>query len=151
MRLADGTTELILNRIQCMRDRVFEIDLVTSSLNLSLDDCCGPPDPEEDSCFNPVNITSNYTALPSDSVIADSTMGGFLVELPANPAINTYVDIYDAQSTFLSNPVTVTSVSDLINSSAGDLVCDINGTHVRFLFNGGAQGWVSYYLCQTQI
>jgi len=148
MRLVDGTAELILARIQCMRDKTLEIDLITDELNLELDVCCYPAPEPPDECveFRPVNVSADYTAIKKDSVIADSTLSSFIITLPLDPAINDYVDLYDAQSTFFVNPVTVDRNEQLLNGGTENLVCDINSTHIRFLFNGGSQGWVSYNL-----
>jgi hypothetical protein len=146
MRIVAGTTEMLLDRIQCMRDAVSDIEDVTASLNVDLDNCCGDPPGPDTPCieFNPVNVSSNYQANNKESVICNSTAGPFTVTLPIIPAINSYVDIYDAQGTFQTNNVTLGRNGQLINGLAEDLVLDINVSHLRMLFNGGAQGWVSY-------
>lgn len=146
MNIVAGTSELLLDRIQCMRDSIALIEDESDALGLRLDDCCLPGPGPAPPCveFYPVNVSSNYQALIKQSVICNSTAGSFTVTLPIVPAINDYVDIYDAQATFLTNPVTIARNGEKINGLLEDLVADISGLHMRLLFNGGTQGWVSY-------
>jgi hypothetical protein len=146
MRIVAATTEMLLDRIQCMRDSIVEIENETDSLDADLDNCCGDPPPPDPPCieFYPVNISSNYQASTKQSIICNSTAGGFTVTLPIAPAINDYIDIYDAQGTFQTNNVILARNGEKINGLTEDLTLDINVSHLRMLFNGGAQGWVSY-------
>jgi hypothetical protein len=98
------------------------------------------------SSFNPVDVSGPYLMSSGDDVLADTTLGSFSITLPASPIEGEYVDIYDAQSTFFVNNLTVNRNGQLINANAGNLICNISGAHLRLVFVGGAQGWSVYNL-----
>jgi hypothetical protein len=98
------------------------------------------------SVFDPVVVSGAYTASSGESIMANTSGGPFVLTLPLNPGVNDYVDIYDAQSTFFLNNLTVARNGQLINANAGNLLCDVSGAHIRLVFVGGAQGWSVFNL-----
>lgn len=92
----------------------------------------------------PIFISSNYTASNGDVVMANTSAGAFSVTLPLNPEIGERVDIYDAQSSFATNNLTINRNGQFMNGAAGNVVANINNVHIALVFNGGSQGWSLY-------
>lgn len=92
----------------------------------------------------PIFISSNYTASNGDVIMADTSAGAFSVTLPLNPETGYRVDIYDAQSSFATNNLTINRNGQLMNGAAGNVVANLNNVHIALVFNGGLQGWSLY-------
>lgn len=86
--------------------------------------------------------TANYTAGPSEGVIANTTGGSFTVTLPASPITGTQVVVSDGGGLFGTNNLTVGRNGSTIGGLAEDLVLDINGVTVNFIYNGTT--WLVY-------
>lgn len=96
--------------------------------------------------FNPTPVSGDFDALSGSTIMADTSGGTFTVTLPADPSIGDRIDIYDAQSTFATNNLTVARNGQLIDGSASNLVANLDNAHMSLIFNGGAQGWSVYNL-----
>jgi len=105
--------------------------------------CCGS---SGGSSFIPVNVTGNYTAVNGESIFANTEGGSFVLTLPASPSVNDYVDVYDSNLSFFTNSLTVAGNGSLINGIAGDLIVNIDGSHIRLVYSSPALGWVSFNL-----
>lgn len=89
-----------------------------------------------------VEASSNYQALVNDRVLADTTSSSFTVTLPASPIDGDTVQIIDVTSQFSTNALTVGRNSELINSTAEDLVLDVAGAIVSLVYTNSTYGWV---------
>ena len=72
----------------------------------------------------------------------DTTAGAFTVNLPANPAINDYVDFADQASKFATNKLTVGRNGKNIQTLAEDLEINVANTSTRLTYTGTTNGWV---------
>jgi len=81
--------------------------------------------------------TANYTTQNLEGVLADTTLGTFTITLPATPATGNQLVIADHSATFGTNNLTVGRNGSTINGTAADLVLDISGVSVQFVYNGG--------------
>jgi hypothetical protein len=83
-----------------------------------------------------VTKTANYTTANLEGVLADTSGGAFTVTLPASPSAGDQVVIADAGASFGSNNLTVGRNSSTINGVAENLVLDITGVNVQFVYDG---------------
>lgn len=80
-------------------------------------------------------VTSAYTAIAGDKILANTTGGAFTVTLPATPTTGTYVSFAD-MSNWSVNNLTVARNGSTIESLAEDLVIDIKGIRVDLVYSG---------------
>jgi hypothetical protein len=80
--------------------------------------------------------TANYTTQNLEGVLADTTGGAFTVTLPATPATGNQLVIADSGDTFGTNNLTVGRNGSTIEGTAADLVLDITGVSVQFVYSG---------------
>jgi hypothetical protein len=86
--------------------------------------------------------TANYTAVANDGVLTNTTAGAFTVNLPASPSNGDQVIVADAAGTWGTNNLTVGRNGNNIADVAQDLVCDISGASVQFVYNSsGTASW----------
>jgi hypothetical protein len=83
-----------------------------------------------------VTKTANYTTANLEGVLADTSGGAFTVTLPASPSAGDQVVIADAGASFGSNNLTVGRNSSTINGVAENLILDITGVNVQFVYDG---------------
>ena len=79
--------------------------------------------------------TSNYTAVNGDAIIADTTAGSFTITLPASPSLGASVTIVDGND-WSQNNLTINRNGSLIEDLAQDLVFDLRGVKVEFIYDG---------------
>jgi hypothetical protein len=92
-----------------------------------------------------VTKTTTYTAVANDGVLTNTTGGAFTVTLPASPANGDQVIVADAGGTWGTNNLTVGRNGNNIADVAQDLVCDISGVSVQFVYNSsGTATWEVY-------
>lgn len=82
-----------------------------------------------------VTKTSNYTALEGDCILADTSGGTFIITLPATPGAGDTVTIADAGNTASIN-LTVARNGSTIEGLAEDLIVDVPGAYVSFIYSG---------------
>ena len=86
--------------------------------------------------------TANYTAVANDGVLTNTTAGAFTVTLPASPSNGDQVIVADVAGTWGTNNLTVGRNGNNIADVAQDLVCDISGVSVQFVYNSsGTASW----------
>jgi hypothetical protein len=89
--------------------------------------------------------TANYTAVANDGVLTNTTAGAFTVTLPASPANGAQVIVADTANIWGTNNLTVGRNGNNIADLAQDLVCDISGASVQFVYNSsGTASWEVY-------
>ena len=82
-----------------------------------------------------IKKTSSYTAADRDGIIADTATGSFTVFLPATPGVGTQVNIVDGHN-WGTNSLTVGRNGSTIEGLAENLVLDIAGVSVQFIYDG---------------
>jgi hypothetical protein len=83
-----------------------------------------------------VTKTTNYTAADKQGVLADTFGGAFTVALPAAPVTGAQVVVADAGSSWGTNNLTVDGNGSTIGGLAENLICDITGASVQFVYDG---------------
>lgn len=89
-----------------------------------------------------IKKTSNYTANSGDGIIADTAAGTFNVTLPASPNVGSQVVIVDGNN-WAANTLTVLRNGSTIEGINEDLVLDVAGTSVTFVYDGTT--WETYF------
>jgi hypothetical protein len=80
--------------------------------------------------------TSNYTASANDGVQTSTSGGSFTVTLPATPAVGDQVIVTDSVGSWATNNLTIGRNGSTIEGDASDLICDISGVSVQFVYSG---------------
>jgi hypothetical protein len=80
--------------------------------------------------------TANYTTKDKEGVLADTSGGAFTVTLPATPATGAQVVIADSGNAWGTNNLTVGRNGSTIGGLAENLICDITGASVQFVYDG---------------
>lgn len=92
--------------------------------------------------------TANYTAVTLDRIVADTSGGVFTITLPAAPTTGMSVEITDG-SNWATNNLTVARNGSTVEAGTDDVVLNIQGITVQFIYSGstwqvvatlGAQG-----------
>ena len=90
--------------------------------------------------------TANYTASANEGVIANTSGGAFTVTLPASPSTGDQVVIADGAD-WSTNNLTVGRNGSTIDGTAEDLVCDLEGVSIQFVYDGST--WEVYALAAS--
>jgi len=96
--------------------------------------------------FSPTYVTGPAILEDGQDIMADTSAGPYTITLPISPTIGTRIEVFDAQSTFATNNLTIARNGELIDGSATDLIANLDNAHMTLIFNGGAQGWSVYNL-----
>lgn len=80
--------------------------------------------------------TTPVTATDKQGVLTDTSGGSFTVTLPATPSVGAQVVIADAGSSWGTNNLTVGRNGSTIGGLAENLICDITGASVQFVYDG---------------
>jgi hypothetical protein len=83
-----------------------------------------------------VAVTTNYTAANQEGVLADTSAGAFTVTLPPSPSTGAQVVVADAGGAWGTNNLTVARNGSTISGLAENLICDISGASVQFVYDG---------------
>jgi hypothetical protein len=86
--------------------------------------------------------TTAVTATDKQGVLADTSGGSFTVTLPATPSTGAQVIVADAGANWGTNNLTVGRNGSTIGGLAQDLVCDLSGVSVQFVYDGST--WEVY-------
>ena len=79
--------------------------------------------------------TTTYTAVSGDRIIADTSGGTFTITLPATPTTGDNVTFADGAN-WATNNLTVARNSSTIEGLTEDLILDINGIILDFVYDG---------------
>lgn len=80
-------------------------------------------------------ITSSYSAVNGDRIIADTSSGTFTVTLPATPSLGDYVLVTDGAN-FANINLLVARNGSTIETVADDVLLDSSGTTFEFIYDG---------------
>jgi hypothetical protein len=80
--------------------------------------------------------TTNYTAANNEGVLTNTSGGSFTVTLPATPSLGNQVIVADAGASWGTNNLTVARNGSTIGDLAENLVCNITGASVQFVYDG---------------
>jgi len=80
-------------------------------------------------------VTENYLATDGNRIIADTSLGTFVIVLPISPPVGTYVVLTDGNDWGL-NPIVVSSNGASIEGFTEDLTIDIAGISIEFIWDG---------------
>jgi len=79
--------------------------------------------------------TSNYTAIPNEQIIANTTGGIFTITLPATPSLGNYVIIQDGGN-WSTNNLTIDRNGSTIEGIVDNLVLDIGESLAYLIYDG---------------
>ena len=80
--------------------------------------------------------TTPVTATDKQGVLTSTAGGAFTVTLPATPSVGAQVVVADAGASWGTNNLTVGRNGSTIGGLAENLVCDITGVSVQFVYDG---------------
>jgi hypothetical protein len=80
--------------------------------------------------------TTPVTATDKQGVLTSTAGGSFTVTLPATPSVGAQVVVADAGASWGTNNLTVARNGSTIGGLAENLICDINGASVQFVYDG---------------
>ena len=86
--------------------------------------------------------SSNYTAIPGDKIIVNSSSSAVTITLPINPILGDEVAIIDGSSNAASNNITVGRSGSNIDGEAEDLIIDVSGTATNLVYYNHTRGWI---------
>jgi len=89
-------------------------------------------------------ISSAYTAVVNDRILADSSGAAFTITLPAvaDALVNDTIQIIDIAGSFATNNVTLGRNGANIQGAADDLDLDLNGATITIMYSGPTYGWI---------
>ena len=85
--------------------------------------------------------TAHYGMSTGDRIIADSVGGSFNVTLPASPAVNDMVEVWDAGSAATNN-ITVDRNGTNIEGVAANQLINVNRVKITFRYYDASVGWI---------
>ena len=89
----------------------------------------------------PVVKTSAYSLVDGDRIIANTSGGPFTMDLPPAPSVGDEVEIWDSQSTWGTNNLTLNRNGSQIEGAAANLVCNVSGAKLQLVYMAGSRGW----------
>jgi len=90
------------------------------------------------------SVTTTYSALVNDRILASSAGGAFTITLPATASLveGDNIQIIDIGASSATNNITVARNGSLINGAADNLTIDLNGAIITLIYTGATYGWV---------
>ena len=85
-------------------------------------------------------ITSNTNLVVGTRYFVSSS-SALTLTLPASPAVNNQVDIFDASGNAATYNITVARNGNKINGNSGNLIIDTNGAWMSLVYTGSTYGW----------
>jgi len=88
-------------------------------------------------------VTSTFTAVAYDKLLADTAGGAFTITLPASPSVGDLIEIYDQTTNWATANLTIDPNSLKINGSTANLVLSGEFSGGKFIYCGTTSGWVT--------
>jgi hypothetical protein len=80
-------------------------------------------------------ITSNYSPVNKERLIANSSLGTFIITLPGSPQVGDYIQITDGAN-FGIIPITVSRNGNTIEGVNNDVLLDLPNSTFEFIYDG---------------
>lgn len=135
MHCGSDFTEVDSTRIRFIEPRMDGEKIVVTRIGIS-----GPLDFTSGVIWNPVTITSDYTANSYDRIFANSTDDTFTITFPSNPSVNHEIEIICVADSFEVNAVELDPNGKKILGNSS-FTLDSNAS-VQFVYSGETYGWV---------
>jgi hypothetical protein len=87
-------------------------------------------------------VDSNYTAIPNDRMLVDTSAGSVSIQLPASPYVGAVVKLVDVASSFGTNPITIYGNGSKIAGTTNDILVDVAQQSLMLVYSGSTYGWV---------
>jgi hypothetical protein len=87
--------------------------------------------------------TANFTAVSGDGFFTDTSGGAFTATLPASPSAGDIVAVADYANTWNTNNLTIGRNSSNIEGEASDLILNVAGASITFIYVDSTKGWVT--------
>ena len=89
-------------------------------------------------------VSTTYSAVVNDRILANSSGAGFTITLPANASliVNDTISIIDVTGSFNTNNVVLARNGSKIQNLAEDLTLDINNVAITLIYSGATYGWI---------
>jgi hypothetical protein len=81
-------------------------------------------------------ITTTYTAVAGDYILANTTGGAFTITLPASPTAGDTINIIDGFTQFSANNLTLARNGSTIEGLSSDIIVDVNDAKLKIIYNG---------------
>lgn len=88
-----------------------------------------------------IEVTEDIVLEVGANLFCDTRGGFFSITLPDNPLPGTTVSVFDTQDFFQSEYVIIKPGTEKINSIEGDLILDVGGATVVFIYINETIGW----------
>lgn len=89
-------------------------------------------------------VSTTYSAVVNDRILANSTSGAFTITLPVNTSLleGDTIQVIDIAGTSGTNNITIARNGALIQGVADNLTLDVNNVTVTLVYSGPTYGWV---------
>jgi hypothetical protein len=89
-----------------------------------------------------VSKDANYTAVASDGILADMTLGSWTLKMPSTPSLGDTVGVVDALSIFNVTNLVINGNGRQIMGSPTDLTCNVQSAAFDLVYTGTSNGWM---------
>jgi hypothetical protein len=88
------------------------------------------------------NITTTYTAVANDRILANSTSGAFTITLPATGIDGDTIQIIDVAGNAYNNNITVNNNGNKIQNITDVLTINVNYASITLVYVTAYSGWI---------
>jgi hypothetical protein len=97
--------------------------------------------------LNPTPIRNSITtATANQLIVADSSTGGFIIELPSALSDGDTISVLDGSNSFGTNPVVLKATGMTTIENSDSLVLNVTGSQVTIVYDIGSSNWVLQYI-----
>jgi hypothetical protein len=90
------------------------------------------------------SVTTTYSAVVNDRILANSTSAAFTITLPLSTSLleNDTIQIIDIGGVAATNNITIARNGAKIQNLSEDLVVNVNNASLTLVYTGATFGWV---------
>jgi hypothetical protein len=88
-----------------------------------------------------IEVTDDIVLEVGANLFCDTRGGNFSITLPESPLPGATVSVFDTQNFFQSEYVIIIPGTEKINATEGDLILDVGGATVVFIYINETIGW----------